>query len=74
MTPDSLAVQGDIYHYMRKNHGVKGMAEELAVPLILQPFFSGLADLHAKGLIHRDIKPENILITSSFQIKIADFG
>ena len=50
------------------------MAEELAVPLILQPFLSGLADLHTKGLIHRDIKPENILITSSFQIKIADFG
>ncbi len=24
--------------------------------------------------MHRDIKPENILLTSSYQIKISDFG
>ncbi len=27
-----------------------------------------------QGITHRDIKPENILLTSSYQIKISDFG
>jgi serine/threonine protein kinase len=27
-----------------------------------------------QGMIHRDIKPENILMTTIYQIKLADFG
>jgi serine/threonine-protein kinase len=34
----------------------------------------GLEEAHVKGVIHRDIKPANIMVTSTRQAKIMDFG
>ncbi len=35
---------------------------------------AALAFAHRNGVVHRDIKPGNILITSTGQVKVADFG
>ena len=34
----------------------------------------GMGYIHAKGIIHRDLNSRNILITSTGQAKVADFG
>ncbi len=41
---------------------------------MMDPVIEGLAAAHEAGLVHRDVKPENVLLASSGQIKIADFG
>src|SRR5204863_2235909 len=34
----------------------------------------GVAAAHEKGIVHRDLKPSNILVTTSGEPKVADFG
>lgn len=41
---------------------------------LARQMFEGLEFLHRRGVLHRDIKAANILISSSGQLKYADFG
>lgn len=34
----------------------------------------GLQHAHERGMVHRDLKPHNLLLTSTGQVKILDFG
>lgn len=42
--------------------------------IIIVEIVLGMIDIHSHGIIHRDLKPSNILMTDSFDAKIADFG
>ena len=61
---------GDLYNYIKKQHPIPLPAAKS----ILLSISRGLEYLSKYKIIHRDIKPENILLTSTAQVKIADFG
>ena len=46
---------------------------ERSVALITQ-VLSALGFAHRNGIVHRDVKPSNIMVLSSGEVKVADFG
>jgi eukaryotic-like serine/threonine-protein kinase len=51
----------------------EGLRPELVVRYGVQ-IAAALAHAHDRGIIHRDIKAANVVITSSGQVKVLDFG
>ncbi|KAJ6650567.1 hypothetical protein lerEdw1_005948 [Lerista edwardsae] len=65
-------VDQDLKAYLEKTPP-PGLPVEVIKDMMRQ-FLSGLDFLHSNCIVHRDLKPENILVTSSGQVKLADFG
>jgi len=55
----------------RLAQGRLGLDEAIS---IVRQVAEGLKAAHARGIVHRDMKPANLIITSSGQTKIMDFG
>ncbi|KAL4614896.1 hypothetical protein ACB092_07G085900 [Castanea dentata] len=52
----------------------EGQYSEHRAANVLKELILVIKYCHDMGVVHRDIKPENILLTSSGQMKLADFG
>ena len=77
---DVIEEKGEIFLVMEFVEG-RTLRDRLVQAIDLELFLSiaaqsceALAAAHEKGILHGDIKPENIMLTTSGQVKLLDFG
>jgi polo-like kinase 4 len=66
-----LAHKGALHRFISERQKT---LNEYEAANILRQAVSGLQYLHSNHIMHRDISLSNLLLTSSMQVKIADFG
>jgi eukaryotic-like serine/threonine-protein kinase len=64
-------VRGTTLRDQIREHAPMSPARALA---LLEQVLLALAAAHAQGIVHRDVKPENVLISTTGEVKVADFG
>jgi serine/threonine protein kinase len=65
-----LLENGSIYTYLRRI----GKFPEPITGKYLRQLLNALTYLHSKSIVHRDIKPENLLLNSTGDLVLCDFG
>ena len=65
-----LIEEGELFDFI----AVSGPLSEPICRNYFRQTLSALHYMHSQGVTHRDLKPENMLISKSFELKIADFG
>eukprot|EP00842_Homolaphlyctis_polyrhiza_P003398 jgi/Hompol1/4059/HPOL_003454-RA len=66
-----LCKNGELFNYLRKRPLPMSEPEARGV---LEQLVRGLQYLHSNNILHRDLKLSNLLLTQSYDLKIADFG
>ena len=53
---------------------LKGKLSDREASLYMKQILEGLQYMHGKNIVHRDLKCSNVLLSSTSQAKLGDFG